>query len=282
MEYFTIDKGTLDRERSKKGWSIETLAKKAGTSASQIYKCCDAHCGVDTIQNIAKALDQAPWYRILTQEGQEKFEIPEPPTSSTNPPLWLSHRTTKMNDEYYDKAFATGVRVLYVTIMSVRSLKSVTENLTPNTSVDVLTWKPETADEIRGWAQHEAKDADAKIKQTEDALIAWDEIAANHPNIRVFTYGSVPTMQGTIVENLWALIELLPFDTIPEMRPGLLFRSSVPTEAEAFWFFSERFQALLRSAKPRVPGEVPRWSPTLFPSPTHGPNVSSEQSIRMP
>jgi hypothetical protein len=60
-------------------------------------------------------------------------------------------------------------------------------------------------------------------------------------------YDSVPTLQGIIVKNEWALIELLPFHKKPNQRPAIYL--SAEYDQELFELFTSAFEDLFDSAE---------------------------------
>ena len=217
-----------------------------------------------TYEVLASVLEVKPWYGILVPEQQAIFRrletVPERQTSAT---LYLAHRNSKARDEWYERALASEGEVLYVSIMSDHSFEQFDRYLKPRTTVNVLTWMPSTALEIEGFAKH-LRESGNKVEQVRGALRKWDarkdpKNEHYHENITVRTYESSPTMQGVIVKDDWALIELILYDSRTVMRPALLLNNREESDREAFRLFSDRFRALWDSATPRKQGERPEW-----------------------
>jgi DNA-binding Xre family transcriptional regulator len=234
------------------------LAERVGVVQATItHATRSPGISIETITRIGQVLGMDEWRDLMYDEDCAAVRMPRAPKGSSRIPLCMLHRSTPdVRRKYYEAALGSGRKVLYLTIMSSRSFKNLKTHLNPETELDVLTWNPTTADEIRGFAKH-LNEGDDKIRQTQNALNEWDRL--KNKNIKVYSYESAPTMQGVLVREEWMLVELIPYSTIPDLRAALLLRRAEPSEQPGFDFFSDRFEALLRSAKPRNRNERSAW-----------------------
>jgi hypothetical protein len=255
MDTYQIDKTKLEAERSKLGLSIQALAERVDTSPSQIYKCCGHRgCKQPKIGEIAAVFNKH-WWELLVKEDLDRVQA----TQNNQSPLILFHRRNPLRKKYYEQSFCSKGKVLAVSMMSSSFVKDVENRLTGDTHLTVLTWNPETEQEIRAFAAHMSEPGD-HVKQTETSLVKWDELKNKFKkNLEVRTYASTPTLLGIVVATKWASVELMPFGTPVGMRPGLLLRNDVEEEQAAFEFFSETFDALRRSSVRRKAGDPPPW-----------------------
>jgi hypothetical protein len=162
------------------------------------------------------------------------------------------HRRT-ITEQIYETAFDSGKEVIYVTIMSKHTLMKMPELLLrarkSATTLKVLTWSPKVgAKVIRAFGMHLGEESSAS-DQIKGAHVTWKKLAKGHPDVirEARTYSSAPTMQGIVVTNDWALIELIPYRTKPEERPALFF--SATEEPELFKRFQKSFRDLLNDAE---------------------------------
>jgi lambda repressor-like predicted transcriptional regulator len=263
MRSVTIDRAFLELTIEGRAWSLDELVIKAGLEKSSITRCYTTRCSPRTVIAIAGALEITPWWHLLVKEEREEFDMLEPPNESKDFLLCMLQRTSRVREKFYIQALGSGRDAFFLSIMSLNSFQVLDEYLSPDTRLNVLTWMPKTADEIRGFGKHLHEDDD-KVEQTKNALIEWDKRVNQKDtvyrnNIRVRTYDSTPTLQGVIVKDKWALIEMIPYDTKPGFRPALLLRRDVDSEHSAFEFFSDRFLAMWNSAHERKIGDLPDW-----------------------
>lgn len=177
----------------------------------------------------------------------------------TRVPLSMFHRMNPaFEDRYFRAAFSSGKQITYLTIMTKHLFPEIDQDLSDETKLTVLVWNPRTKKEIDLVSEYLREDDD-KTCQTQEALEQWDERAAKRNNIKLLEYHSMPTMEGLIVENEYALIVLIPYATHPDSRPALLFRRDKIAERPAFEFFAERFRVLINSAPHRTIGSRSKW-----------------------
>lgn len=117
-----------------------------------------------------------------------------------------------------------------------------------HTTLNVLTLDPSVGSQaIAAFGKHLAEEATA-AKQTEDACATWRTLAKEHRGIikKAGIYRSSPTMQGLVVLDDWALVEMIPYHLPPAQRPSVFLSASLDTE----WFsvIQSSFQALLGDA----------------------------------
>jgi len=165
--------------------------------------------------------------------------------------ICLRHRC-HTTERYYERAFVSGADVLYVTIMSQASIKLMPKYLeqckrTPGTRLRVLTWHGDTPSQVveayrrhLGEASHDPKRALQQVRQARDD---WRALEKEYKNIlTVREYRSNPTMQGLIVSDRWAMVELLPYTTPPGERPALILNRKA--EPELFSLFKNQWEKL--------------------------------------
>ncbi len=271
MARWIIDKKGYETERDKRGWNnadVTEHAKVYGVSISDstISNCYSPHIGCSQKYAFAvcTALGFRPWWKGLIKEHQEIFADTEPLAGTEFVPVIMSHRSEEIGDEYYRKALASGRDVIYVSIMSEHSFPYFEEWLNPETKVSVLTWNPETTNEIRAFETH-INEAGDHVKQTRNALDMWDRVAKSNGNVKIFTYRSTPTLQGVVVMGGWAKVELMTYATPTQLRSAILLRESEASERRMFRFMAGAFADLLKSAKKRDPGDPPDWERPTSP-----------------
>jgi hypothetical protein len=102
-----------------------------------------------------------------------------------------------------------------------------------NTRLSVLTWNPNVGPQVKS------------------SYAEWKKLAKKHPKvIEAKSYSSAPTMQGVIVLDDWALIELIPYRTEPDSRPAIFL--SETADPELFKLFQSSFKMLLKNSEPIV------------------------------
>lgn len=250
MKKYWIDKGVYERERTKKHLTAEEVKSKNPT----LYKCLAPEGGKrDSVEGIAKTLGIDPWWKLLIEDQQEAFR--EGDIGNTWP-IIREHRVEPESSERFLAAFGSGGHVVHLGVMAKDSLSKIDAAITQDTTVDVLTWMPKSEAEMRAYDEylHEAGD---KIAQLKGALEGWDAIAKKHPNVHVYTYSCTPVLHGVSVENEWVEIEILPYDTRPDMRPAVFFKKG---EARSMYaFFWHRLHWFLKASNKRNSGELPEW-----------------------
>jgi len=168
------------------------------------------------------------------------------------------HRVSDARIEYFERAFSQDGEVFYVTIMSQSSMKNDFEECLKTarhgTKIRVLTWYSANRDVVETFRLHLRENDDAPEKtfsQVGESADEWRRIKRDFPNLNmaIKVYESFPTMQGTIVKDKWALIELLPYHTGTKHRPGLLVtQQEAPQTLHLLW---EKFEELFDTrAKP--------------------------------
>jgi hypothetical protein len=166
------------------------------------------------------------------------------------------HRKTVWK-KFYEAAFESGGEVLYVSVMSNRTLDGMARRLEiarkHGTTLKVLTWDPDVGRNVaKAFSRHLGEFEDrpgGACAQTRDALNKWQRLAAQYPTAitGLRKYDSVPTMQGVIVKGEWALIELYPYHVTPDDRPALFL---TPHDRGLFKHFCTAFEELFSDASP--------------------------------
>ena len=87
----------------------------------------------------------------------------------------------------YEAAFETGQELIYVAIMSKRTLKRMPECLRraekSGTTLNVLTWDPAVGSQaIRAFARHLGEET-TSAKQIEHAFSKWKQLARSNPSV---------------------------------------------------------------------------------------------------
>jgi hypothetical protein len=244
----------------ERGITQTEFAEQAGVSGGTITNAVKGSCRLKTVQGLLQRAQVPNWPMYLRTEDKARLDSPKPPRGVALVPLCMLHRTRpKLRDEYYRAALASGRRVLYISVMSRHSFKLLEKYLANHTQLQVLTWNPVSTEEIAAYAKY-LQEEDDKIKQTQGALEKWAELEKQRPNIEVRTYNSSPPMmQGVIVENKWAMLELTPYSKGPSRRPAILLRKGVQAERAGFDFFAEVFQRLFDDSKGCKPDVRSSW-----------------------
>jgi transcriptional regulator with XRE-family HTH domain len=250
MADFHMSKAAIDRIRGLRGWTMERLAVEAGLAPTTLYECCKNGGKAQTIKATASALG-VDWRELLIKEERDKLG----PLHSS---LILMHRGNALSDSYYHGAFTSGGEIIYVVTIGA-TFKQIDSRLSPSTTLKAAIWYPESEREVLAYRTHIKSSSAHTPEALVKSLELWDSLAALHSNVSVVTYSTTPTMSGTILKDVFALIELLPYGVDQDSRPALLLRNEVPEEKQAFRFFEARFKDLLGSASPRKPGEIPSW-----------------------
>lgn len=176
---------------------------------------------------------------------------------STLAAIFPAHRMT-VRDKFYDEAFKSGREVLYVSIMSRDTLgDTMRDNLTraigAGTQLKVLTWNPKVGQEVvEAFRKHLGEFEDDRLdafRQVQSASREWAKMARDFRGAitEVRVYDSVPTLQGIIVKDDWALIELLPYRTKKEERPAIFV--SARFDKDLYSLFEHQFGALWEHSK---------------------------------
>ncbi len=168
--------------------------------------------------------------------------------------LCLRHRV-HARTKYYEPAFAGGDDVLYVSIMSQDTLKEMEPLLkiseANNTRIRVLTWHHDTPSETVALFRMHLQENDEHRARTHEQLrhatADWRALEQRYKNLTVREYRPLPTMQGIIVHDKWALIELMPHATHKNERPALVLTPQ--SDADAFRLFAEQFEKLWDDAQ---------------------------------
>lgn len=170
--------------------------------------------------------------------------------------VFPNHRE-KLRDRLYGAAFASAGDVLYLSIMSKHSLIGIESNLEQaekwSTTLSVLTWNPQVGvGAIRAFGRHIAEETTAE-QQVKEAHTQWSNLVASFPRAikEVRCYSSSPTMQGILVRDDWALVELMPYRVPPNRRPAMYLTAT--GNPEVFPVFQQSFDELWRSGKRVVP-----------------------------
>jgi hypothetical protein len=87
------------------------------------------------------------------------------------------------------------------------------------TKLRVLTWRHEIPEAViesyRKHLREEEKHPERFVLQARQAAFDWRELQTDYSaNLEVREYSSAATMQGVIVKDKWAMIELIPYATV--------------------------------------------------------------------
>ena len=164
--------------------------------------------------------------------------------------ICLKHRQYA-RERYYESAFRSGRDVLYVTIMSEATLKAMETLLDTakksGTHLRVLTWHHDTPKPVieafRCHLGEHPNDPNRTETQVRHATNDWRKIKEQYANVEVREYHSSPTMQGVIVKDRYALVELLPYRLHPFERPALVLRAF--RDRKLFDLFTQSFETLI-------------------------------------
>jgi hypothetical protein len=172
---------------------------------------------------------------------------------------FFRHRNV-VYEKLYEQAFETATNVTYVSIMSRGTLDAMTLHLNRakdrGTKIRVLTWDPAVGPKVvEAFRKHLGEyedDPPGAYRQVQSASTRWQTLATEFPTVitGIRQYDSVPTMQGLIVKDQWALIELLPFHKSVRERPALYLSASL--DAEMFSLFDTAFDSLYNCSKPLI------------------------------
>lgn len=164
----------------------------------------------------------------------------------------FTHHRRIVAEELYEASFKSGKELIYVTIMSKHTLQKMPERIRSardsNTTLNVLTWDPSVGSQaIKAFGKHLGEETTA-AQQLREAYAEWQKLARENPAVirRAGSYLSSPTMQGVIVVDDWALIELIPYRTQPTDRPAMFLSASL--EKDLFFLFQSSFKALLEDS----------------------------------
>jgi len=166
--------------------------------------------------------------------------------------MCLRHRINA-REKYYEGAFHSGKNVLYLSIMSQSTLKDMRPHLEDctksGTTLRALTWDRSVPKElIEAYRLHlnEVQTPQAAVVQARGAARDWRMLEGEFDCLTVREFSSLPTMQGLIVKDSWALVELIPFCTATHDRPALLLTPK--TDPELFELFTQKWENLWDSA----------------------------------
>ncbi len=111
----------------------------------------------------------------------------------------------------------------------------------------MLTWHRDIPEAViesyRKHLREEEKHPERFVFQARQAASDWCELQADYgANLEVREYCSVATMQGVIVKDKWAMIELIPYVTVTTDRPALVLTPD--TDPDVFTLLTGRFERL--------------------------------------
>lgn len=167
--------------------------------------------------------------------------------------IYARHRDTA--HDYFANAFKSGREVVWLTIMSQETLKQIDPNLRDialhNTKLNVLTLDPDSSPAVieafRLYVKENEHDPSKTVRQVREAWDEWSTLSQKHPNLRVRKYKSAPIMQGLVVRDMYAYIELMPYSTRPRERPGLVITPEA--QPEIFQQYQDRFFELWKDSQ---------------------------------
>lgn len=196
--------------------------------------------------------------------------------------ICLRHRTNA-KDQYYEGAFRSGKDVLYVSFMSQQTLKTMEPRLRDSqqwrTHLRVLTWaqdmSPEVIEAVRLHLNENKENPGRSLQQARDATSDWRQIQKTYGNVEVREYSSAPMLQGLIVGDSWALVELIPFNTMTDDRPALVLTPK--SDPELFELFRRKFEDLWNANAPQ-----PSPSSSKLPMKVHFGPILNEHGRPMP
>ncbi|MGA7909671.1 MAG: hypothetical protein WCA16_19850, partial [Candidatus Sulfotelmatobacter sp.] len=149
-----------------------------------------------------------------------------------------------------------GREVIYLSIMSKNTLAKMPERIrrarTSHTTLNVLTWDPNVGPgAIKAFGVHLGEEA-TSAQQVQDAYSTWQTLAKEDRATikKAGSYASSPTMQGLVVLDDWALIEMIPYRLSPAERPSIFLSAAL--DPELFPLFQSAFRCLLADATPLI------------------------------
>jgi hypothetical protein len=205
---------------------------------------------------MAAAADKA-WkifQKLTAVLGTEKVEMPSIHDLAESVSVFPLHRRI-VAEELYEASFKSGKELIYVTIMSKHTLMKMPERIRyakDSHTINVLTWDPNVGPQAtKAFGKHIGEERTAG-KQIRQAYTEWQKLARESPAVikRACGYLSSPTMQGVIVLDDWALVELIPYHTAPDDRPAMFLSASLDTSL--FSLFQSAFMALMEDSIPIV------------------------------
>jgi len=203
---------------------------------------------------LAAAADKAwkAFEKITAVLGSTKVETTTIHDLAESVSVFPLHRRI-VAEELYEASFKSAKELIYVTIMSKHTLLKMPKRIRcakdSHTTLNVLTWDPNVGPEtIRAFGKHLGEETTAQ-QQIREAYAKWQKLARKNPTVikRAGSYLSSPTMQGIVVLNDWALIELIPYQTAPVERPAMFLSASL--DVHLFSLFQSAFKALLEDSK---------------------------------
>jgi hypothetical protein len=161
----------------------------------------------------------------------------------------------------FRSAFKSDTDVYLLTIKS-RNVFALIDALLPGfpsgSRLNVLTWDPgdprsEENPSIKALIGLTPDEPTTLKTFTEEVLNApglWDKRRKNWKNLKIEIrqYRSTPTLEGVLVKDRWALVELMPFGVPTELRAGLILKAD--KDPKAFMYFQKTFMDLWDSNRP--------------------------------
>lgn len=161
--------------------------------------------------------------------------------------ILLKHR--QYGDQFlFDVLQQPDKEILYITIMSYHTLTKIRERfrdklLVKNLRVLTFRRRNQKDDISKAMSTHFKEDEDVVVSLINKAWETWTNLKKVNPNIlQLKEYSSIPTMQGFIVKDEYALIELLTYRSNTEDRAAILVRKD--NNKELFDLFSSSFEKL--------------------------------------
>jgi hypothetical protein len=130
--------------------------------------------------------------------------------------------------------------------------------------IRVLTWHRKISQSvIEAYRRHLNEPYPKRaVEQARRATADWRVLEKEYPqNVLVREYASIPTMQGIIVHNRWAVLELIPYATHTNDRPALILTPE--RDSELFELFNRQFELLWDHCVEPVAHDGPPSAPAL-------------------
>lgn len=204
------------------------------------------------VKEVEKAKEAIAKEAKETKEAKEALEAKlAKETNECNPlRIHLKHRDVT-KDFFENQAFQCGTEMYYLSIMSEHTLTDMEARLRraqeTGTHVRVMTFDPSVhkavAEAICLHFREFPRGLEDTREQIRKASALWSALADKyHDTMTLRRYNSIPTLQAVLIFNLKISIELMPYDTRPDDRPGL-FLTRKDDEA-LFNLFQEKILAL--------------------------------------
>jgi hypothetical protein len=187
-----------------------------------------------------------------------------------HPLILLKHRRY-FREEFLFNALQQPNRILFLTVMSKHTINEINsldmEGKLKFKELRVLTLKPrEKVDQICEVLSFHLNEKPPQniLLQINQAWLEWKLIQNKYPKrIILNSYDSIPSMQGFIVKDQYALVEMLTFHSNPDERAAIL--ATKDKNQEIFKLFSSSIEKLWsESLKKKKPLADKQFKATAF------------------